>query len=85
MARDMVTSLIIVAAALSQPVAVSPGSPSLRRTVSASAHATARIMIISGVKFGQDYTSRPAGAARRPALLADADGQVRRAELLEFQ
>jgi hypothetical protein len=42
-------------------------------------------MVISGVKFGADYTIEPAGAARRQALLTEADGQIRSAELLEFQ
>lgn len=54
-------------------------------TSTASAHATARIMVISGVRFGQDYTAVPPSALRRVARLTDYDGQVRVAELLEFQ
>ena len=85
MARAMVTSLIILAAALSQPVVTPPRATGFRPTATASAHATARIMVISGVKFGQDHNSSPAGATRRSAHLTDAAGQVRTAELLEFQ
>ena len=42
-------------------------------------------MIISGVKFGQGYQAVPSGADRRAARLTDFDGQVKSAELLEFQ
>lgn len=84
MARCMVGPLLFLAAALSQ--APEPARASrFRPTASASAHATARIQVISGVKFGQDYAAKPAGAARRSARLIDTDGQVSSAELLEFQ
>ena len=82
----VVPLLILAASALSAPSATEPVRPSgFRPTTSASAHATARIQVISGVKFGQDYAARPAGADRRSTLLTDVNGQVRPAELLEFQ
>jgi hypothetical protein len=80
----MIGSLLLLAAS-SLPAPV-PSKPSdYHPTSTASAHATARIMIISGVKFGQDYTAVPASALHRAARLTDYDGQVRAAELLEFQ
>jgi hypothetical protein len=42
-------------------------------------------MVISGAKFGQGYSAVPSGAYRRSARLTDYDGQVKSAELLEFQ
>ena len=82
----MIGSLIFLAASVASETASSPPrGPEFRPTASASAHATARIMIISGVKFGQDYAEVPASALRRSARLTDYDGQVRSAELLEFQ
>jgi hypothetical protein len=79
--------LLLAAAAMTQPVAQSPTpkASNLRPTASVSAHATARIMVISGVKFGEGYSDIPASASRRSASLTDYDGQVRTAELLEFQ
>lgn len=87
MAVVMVGSLLILAAAAaaSQPAIPARTSGANRPKISASAHATARIQIISGVKFGQDFQAEPAGAGRRQASLADADGQARPVELLEFQ
>jgi hypothetical protein len=75
--------IFLAAAALPQP-AVTPAQRSAIRPT-ASAHATARIRIISGVKFGPDYSTVPPSALRRSASLTDQDGQVRSAELLEFQ
>jgi hypothetical protein len=79
--------LLLAAAALTQPVAQPPApkASSFRPATSATAHATARITIISGVKFGEAYSDIPASASRRSANLTDYDGQVRSAELLEFQ
>ena len=79
--------LFLTAAAMSQPVAQSPApkASSFRPVATASAHATARIMVISGVKFGEGYSDIPTSARRRSAQLTDYDGQVRTAELLEFQ
>lgn len=51
----------------------------------ATAYATASIRIVSGVRFGPDQLSGASGADRRQAVLVDADGVARPAELLEFQ
>lgn len=64
------------------PAAVPPRPVASRR---ATATATARIRIISAVKFGPSQLSGAAGADRRTARLTDADGMTRSAELLEFQ
>jgi hypothetical protein len=79
--------LLWVAAALplSSAATPAPNSSAFHPTVTASAHATARIMVISGAKFGQGYSAVPSGAYRRSARLTDYDGQVKSAELLEFQ
>jgi hypothetical protein len=83
----MVGSLILLAAAMTQamPASHGSGSSNFRPGSSVSAHATARIMIISGVKFGQDYSAVPPSATRRSTLLIDYNGTVSSAELLEFQ
>jgi hypothetical protein len=75
--------ILLAAASLASPAP--PKQPVFRPTSSVSAHATARIEIISGVRFGQNHRDVPASASLRPAQLTDADGQVRPAELLEFQ
>jgi hypothetical protein len=79
--------LLLAAAAMTQttPQSPAPKANSFRPVATASAHATARITVISGVKFGEDYSDVPASARRRSADLTDYDGQVRPAELLEFQ
>jgi hypothetical protein len=79
----MVGPLLFLAAAISQPVELSHSG--FRPTATASAHATARIMVISGVKFGEDYHDATVSAHRRSATLTDYDGQSRSVELLEFQ
>ena len=60
-------------------------APSFRPTAGASATATARIRVISGVRFGSDHVEGDRIASRRKAQLTDAAGQPRDAELLEFQ
>jgi hypothetical protein len=79
--------LLWAAAALPQsvPATPAPNSSGFHPTATASAHATARIMVISGAKFGQGYSAVPSGAYRRSARLTDYDGQARSVELLEFQ
>jgi hypothetical protein len=69
----------------SGPASQAPGAQGFRPSAAASAHATARIMVITGVKFGPDYSDVPSSGLRRSARLTDYDGQVRSAELLEFQ
>jgi hypothetical protein len=86
--RAMVGPLLLLAAAAlpqSAPAAVPEKSASVRPSLTVSARATARITVISGVKFGAAYSAVPASAQRRSASLTDYDGQVRSAELLEFQ
>lgn len=73
---------MVLLAASASPVATPP-KPSLVQRVTASA--TATIRIVSGVRFGPNQMSGAAGADRRKARLADADGLLRPAELLEFQ
>lgn len=79
--------LLLAAGALTQPVVrpVVQKPAGFHPTATVSAHATARIMVISGVKFGEGFSEFPASASRRSANLTDYDGQIRPAELLEFQ
>ena len=79
--------LLLAAGALTQPVAkpVAQEPAGFRPTATVSAHATARIMVISGAKFGEGLSEIPASASRRSANLTDYDGQIRSSELLEFQ
>ena len=85
MTRPMVGALVLLAAVSASPASAPAQAPTFRPTATATAHATARIMVINGAKFGQDYAEVPASALRRAARLTDYDGQVRSAELLEFQ
>ena len=81
---------VVLLAALASP-AVPAAEQSARRgaefrpTNSATAYATARIRIVSGVRFGSSQLPGAAGANRRRAELVDADGLIRPVELLEFQ
>jgi len=89
MTRIMFGPLVLLAASASPAAPAVPTAPdgmtNSRPTVTATAHAMARIRIISGVRFGSEEISGAEGAARRKAVLADADGAIRPAELLEFQ
>ena len=89
MTQDMFGPLVLLAASVSPapPAPVPPAEPiSSGRTVTrATAHATATIRIVSGVRFGPDKLAGAEGAARRKAVLTDAAGSARPAELLEFQ
>ena len=85
MTPAMVGAFILLAAVSASPALAPAQAPAFRPTATATAHATARIMVISGAKFGQDYAEAPVSALRRSARLTDYDGQVRSAELLEFQ
>jgi len=76
------TLALLLAASVPAP---SPAASHFQPRSSATAHATARIQIISGVKFGQDHQLVPPSAHRRSARLTEADGQVTSALLLEFQ
>ena len=84
MTGGMAATLIFVAAAgMAQAVSAAPTS--LANRPGASARAIARIEIISGARFGPDHREIPPSARRRSARLIDGDGQIRPAELLEFQ
>ena len=72
-----------VASASAAPQADEPSS--YRPTVRATAQATATIRVISGVRFGEAYPDGNGSGSRRKSLLADAVGNLRDAELLEFQ
>jgi hypothetical protein len=89
MTRMMMGPIVLFAAMLSsgdQPsLAASAHSSAFLPVSGATARATASIRIVSGVKFGPDYSESVAGAIRRPARLIDRDGQSLSAELLEFQ
>jgi hypothetical protein len=89
MTRMMMGPIVLFAAMLSsggQPPREAPAHSSAFHPVSGvSARATASIRIVSGVKFGPDYSEGVAGAIRRPARLVDRDGQSLSEELLEFQ
>ena len=74
---------------------VSPGSPpsssaglrsaEFRPAGGATARATASVRIVSGVSFGAGRSSEAPGASKRKVQLIDQEGQIRSAELLEFQ
>lgn len=64
---------------------VSENAPSFRPVGGATATATVSIRIVSGVRFGSDHREGDSIASRRKARLTDAAGQLRDAELLEFQ
>jgi hypothetical protein len=89
MTRMMFGPLVLLAASASPaPPAVSPAAGTVdnsRPAISATARATVSIRIVSGVRFGSGEVSGADGATRRKAVLADADGSLRPAEILEFQ
>ncbi len=89
MTRAMIGPILLLAAMVSSEARSAPPTPAgtamFQPTGGATAQATASIRIVSGVRFGLDFTEEAAGATRRPALLVDRDGQSRPAELLEFQ
>lgn len=79
--------LLAAAAAVPQPASspVQGRADGFRPSSAVSAHATARIRIVSGVSFGPSHEGvRPAGASRRTVSLTEQGGSWS-AELLEFQ
>jgi hypothetical protein len=81
---------LVLLAALASPTTPATGQVTgpiadAGRSSRATAYATASIRIVSGVRFGPDQLSGASGADRRKAVLPDADGMARPAELLEFQ
>ena len=84
----MVGSLFLVLASASSVSAAPPAAehaPSFRPTASPTPTATVSIRVISGVRFGSDHVADQGAGSRRKAQLTDAAGQLRDAELLEFQ
>lgn len=81
--------LALLAASISP---VPPAHPPVSQTIApyrpatgATAHATASITIISGVRFGEGPDSGGENAIRRTTRIREQDGIVRPAYLLEFQ
>jgi chorismate synthase len=89
MTRMMFGPLVLLAASVSplaQPAApAGERMPIFQPSSGATAQATARIRVISGVKFGAGHAAATAGAEHRQDMITDADGQMRPAEMLEFQ
>lgn len=88
MSRIMVGSLFLFLASATSVSAATPAAehaPAFRPTASATATATVSIRVISGVRVGSDYVADDPAGSRRKARLTDAAGQLRDAELLEFQ
>ena len=84
----MVGSLVLFLASIASAPAAPPAAETgatFRPTTGATATATVSIRVISGVSFGSDHVEGDAIAGRRKAQLTDAAGQMRDAELLEFQ
>jgi hypothetical protein len=71
------------AASISAAPPAEGGTSQLRARV--TAQATATIRIVSGVRFGEAYPEGDRSGSRRKAQLTDAAGNLRDAELLEFQ
>ena len=65
------------------PVIAQP--PAFRAFGGATAHATASIRIISGASYGPGRAGKAPGAVVRTTQLADAQGSLHPANLLEFQ
>ena len=84
----MLGSLILFMASIASDSAAPPPGVSgnaFRPVVGATARATVSIRVISGVRFGPDHAEGDRLANRRKAQLTDAAGQLRDAEILEFQ
>jgi len=78
---------LFMASAASDPAAAQAELPasSFPSKASATAYATATIRVISGVRFGSAYPEGDRTGSRRKAQLTDSAGNLRDAELLEFQ
>jgi hypothetical protein len=84
----MLNTLALFMATIVSHPSVPTGSESrsnFRPVAGATATATVSIRVISGVRFGAGHVEGDALGSRRKALLTDAAGQPRDAELLEFQ
>ncbi len=84
----MLGSLILFMASIAPvPAAPPPGGSgnAFCPITGATATATVSIRVISGVRFGPDHAEGDRLATRRKSQLTDAAGQLRVAEILEFQ
>jgi len=85
----MIGQVFLAAAMLSSgagPSAAPSARPaSFQPTGGATVRATASVRILSGVSFGPGRSTSAFGARRRSTSLTDGYGQLRRAEILEFQ
>ena len=84
----MLTPFALFLASTASALAAPPAGErvaSFRPVASATATATVSIRVISGVRFGSDFHEGDSIASRSKAQLTDAAGQLRDAELLEFQ
>lgn len=83
----MLASLVLFMASIAPAPATPPAAKSatFRPASGATATATVSIRVISGVRFGSNHSEGDRTASRRKAQLTDAAGQLRHAELLEFQ
>ena len=83
----LVSIALFMASAASAPAAsqAEPPASSFQSKASATATVTATIRVISGVRFGSAYPEGDRTASRRKAKLTDAAGNLRDAEILEFQ
>jgi hypothetical protein len=84
MVGSIVLFMASIASASAAP-AMAVSGPSFRPSTSATSRSTVTIRVISGVRFGSDHVEGDSLASRRKARLTDAAGQLRDAELLEFQ
>ena len=89
MQRLMFGPLVLLAASVSpSPPAAAPAAErhsTAPQRLRATTTATVSIRIISGARFGSGQQAEMPGADRRSAVLSDANGLSRPAELLEFQ
>jgi hypothetical protein len=84
----MIAPLLLAAVIHSTGVPAEQPSASISKFApvsGASARATASVRIVSGASFGPERSVSMPGALRRTAQISDPNGQLRSAELLEFQ
>jgi len=84
----MLASLVLFMASVASASVTLPSAenrPAFRPSSGASATATVSIRVISGVRFGSGHVEGDRSASRRKSQLTDAAGQLRDAEILEFQ
>ena len=89
MTRMVIGPVFLLAAMVSPDIRPTPPAPQriakFQPASGATARATASVRIVSAVRFGRGKSGEAPGAHRRRVQLADRDGLVTTAELLEFQ